>query len=475
MFFFDIPAGLQALLNSVWIPLNILLITGLLVIGYLTYRRPALGIAGIALVLPLYFVRTKFSFFPTTYLELTILTIAAIYLASIATSRMKRTPLPPDPLRLPITLLLGAGTLALWWSPDLQAAVGLWRAYLIEPILVYAIARRVLITHTDGQRVVKALGMSAAVLTLVALWQWMTGIGIAEPQWVAWPTRRVTAWYTSPNAVGLYLGPIIALLAGTALDRNNSRKARWLMTAVVIAALFAVAATKSAGTWLGLAAAVGIIGWFTPLEIMPRGSATGLPLKTVPTKFPAPSKFLTGLTLGRWRTIIIAGVASISLLLVPGVRTRVAAEFRDPGGQNRISLWRGTTAYLLSTPANFFRGGGIHGFSIIHETFRNPRREEPLIYPHQIVLNFWIEYGFFGLLAMTWIALSTARRSAKTLRKNFNGIQLGALAGLGAMFVHGLVDVPYFKNDLAVLVWVFIFLALQKPSPLPTATDKKIT
>lgn len=441
MFFFDVPAGLQGTLNSMWIPLNILLVGGLLVTGFFTYRRPAYGMASIAFVLPLYFVRTKFSFLPTTYLELTILMVAGVYLASIAAARIKKTPLPPDPLRLPIFFLLIAGTLALGWSPDLLAAAGLWRAYVIEPILVYAIARRVLTTDADRQRVVNALGMSAAVLALVGLWQWRTGIGIAEPQWVAWATRRVTAWYTSPNAVGLYLGPIIALLTGAALDRSNTKKSRWLMAVVVIAALFAVTATKSAGTWLGLAAAAGITAWFT---------------------------------LGRWRTILITGVAIASLLLIPGVRSRVATEFRDPGGQNRLSLWRGTTTYLLANPANFFRGGGIHGFPSIHETFRNPRREEPLIYPHQIVLNFWTEYGFFGMLAMAWIALSTARRSAKTLRKNFNGAQLGALAGLGAMLAHGLVDVPYFKNDLAVLAWIFILLAIPKPIPLPTATNKKI-
>lgn len=35
-----------------------------------------------------------------------------------------------------------------------------------------------------------------------------------------------------------------------------------------------------------------------------------------------------------------------------------------------------------------------------------------------------------------------------------------ALASMAALLVHGLVDVPYFKNDLAVLFWILISLSI---------------
>ena len=37
---------------------------------------------------------------------------------------------------------------------------------------------------------------------------------------------------------------------------------------------------------------------------------------------------------------------------------------------------------------------------------------------------------------------------------------LGAMASMAALLVHGLVDVPYFKNDLALLFWIIYALGL---------------
>jgi hypothetical protein len=37
-------------------------------------------------------------------------------------------------------------------------------------------------------------------------------------------------------------------------------------------------------------------------------------------------------------------------------------------------------------------------------------------------------------------------------------IILGLIGAMVVMIVHGMVDVPYFKNDLAVMFWVLIAL-----------------
>lgn len=103
----------------------------------------------------------------------------------------------------------------------------------------------------------------------------------------------------------------------------------------------------------------------------------------------------------------------------------------------------------------------FHRKTVFNEEYRKSVWQplEIYLYPHNIFLNFWTELGLAGLILFIWI-----------IGKYFkNGLELIAgkisesdyfIAGLsGAMLVvvvHGLVDVPYFKNDLAVMFWIMI-------------------
>ena len=79
------------------------------------------------------------------------------------------------------------------------------------------------------------------------------------------------------------------------------------------------------------------------------------------------------------------------------------------------------------------------------------------------MLNFWTEIGLFGAGIFMAIFGYLVYLAFKIRRIN---ILLSAvlLAILTAIFVHGLVDVPYFKNDLALLFWIlttYVLLSLQ--------------
>lgn len=423
MFWFDIPAGLADLVAPWSALLNLVLIAALIALGVATWRRPALGVSGVALALPLYLARAHLGGLPTTFLELSILVVAAITgLKARATKSLRR-----DPLRWPALALVAAGTLALAWSPDARAAAGLWRAYLVEPALLYAVARFALREERDYRRVVGALLASAIAVALLAVWQQATGIGIAEPHWVPLTVRRVTAHYTSPNAVGLYLGPIVALAAGLLVSGPRRGPTIAGTSAVLTIGLAAIAFTKSAGTWLGLLAAALTISWFT---------------------------------FGRVRTAGLAALVIAAAMLIPSARQRLATELTDPAAANRRALWRGSIAYLTATPKNFLLGAGIHGFGTVQDRFRDPRKMEPLLYPHTIALNFWMEYGLAGLLAAAWLGMTAVRAASRQLQNSLNGRRLGALAALATIAGHGLVDNPYFKNDLAALTWLLLALAV---------------
>jgi O-antigen ligase len=82
---------------------------------------------------------------------------------------------------------------------------------------------------------------------------------------------------------------------------------------------------------------------------------------------------------------------------------------------------------------------------------------ERLIYPHNIALNFWTEIGFFGMLSTVGI-LGYLFYLGFKIYKNDILWGAGLVGTLIVIVTHGLVDVPYFKNDLAMLFWIIAWL-----------------
>jgi O-antigen ligase len=83
---------------------------------------------------------------------------------------------------------------------------------------------------------------------------------------------------------------------------------------------------------------------------------------------------------------------------------------------------------------------------------------EIYMYPHNIFLNFWSELGLLGALLFSWIIAKFLWQSSTLYLKEKNFLALGLCGAMLVILIHGLVDVPYFKNDLSVLFWILIAL-----------------
>ncbi len=84
------------------------------------------------------------------------------------------------------------------------------------------------------------------------------------------------------------------------------------------------------------------------------------------------------------------------------------------------------------------------------------------------MLNFWSEIGLLGLFAFAWLIFAFFRTTFPSLkiregRVGYESITIAATAAMITLLVHGLVDVPYFKNDLAILFWVIYALPFAQP------------
>jgi len=446
MFWFDYNYDLQNLLNQQWWLINFLLLATLVVIGFLAHKKTVLAAGLTIILLPTYLIRTKIGPIPVTFLELAILVTFFGWLTQKLLTKnwlsslwqKKNFPL----IFWPAILLLISTTVAVFIGPNLIAGAGLWKAYFLEPLLFFIVLKD-LNKNPDNKKIIFiSLALSALPVAALAIYQWFTGFGIAQAGWLPKDVRRVNSFFTSPNAVGLYLGPIVLITTGWLLGQlkiilNNQKKSLKdlqgiaPMALIILLSLLAILFTKSWGTFFGLFAGILFLAFFI---------------------------------LGKKITAVLIAFFLLAIIMIPALSNRLKTEvtFADASGQNRLLLWQLAQNNLIDNPKNFILGLGIGGFAPIQDSWRDPLKMEALLYPHNIILNFWTEIGLTGLIALVWVMVlvfwQSKKKNNSSTKDGSYYLRLGALAALLGLIAHGLIDVPYFKNDLAIIFWLIISL-----------------
>lgn len=344
----------------------------------------------------------------------------------------------------PIALFAVGASVSVLVSPDLRGGLGLWRAYVLEPLLFFPMFVDIMSRERRGAWVLGALGGLCAAIGVTAVIQKVTGYGIPNPVWQAEATRRVTSVFGFPNAIGLLSAPIVVLMAGWSIalveTKASAKKALALLPAAAAAlGAAAIAFAVSEGAMIGAAAGLAALGLF--------------------------HRRLRVATL----TLIIA--ASLTFIAWRPARDylSLAVSLRDDSGSVRAIIW-GETATMLADNPVF--GAGMSGYPGRIAPYHGADWIEIFMYPHDLFLNFWSETGLLGLAGFLWIV---GRFFADSLRLGRKGgwIVAANAAAMTAVVVHGLVDVPYFKNDLAFLFWTLIGITeTVRRSAAASALDK---
>ena len=108
---------------------------------------------------------------------------------------------------------------------------------------------------------------------------------------------------------------------------------------------------------------------------------------------------------------------------------------------------------------HWWSGAGLAAYQLNMVPYHHVDWLEIYLYPHNLFLNFWSELGILGLLCFLAI-LFFIIREFKFLFKNNQILFWPLLFMWLSWFVQGLVDVPYFKNDLSVLFFIQLGLLL---------------
>ena len=394
----------------------------------LRYSRWALAVT--VGCLPLYTVRFHVGPLPSTLLE--VLIGITVVLWAVGRYQTREWHPARTLLEIPMAVFLIAGLIGIAVSPDHVGALGIYRAYFVEPAILFYVALDLLRTPDDFRIVLAGFAAGTTVFAIMNLGAWV--IALSTTRLVDIDLGNAPkALYTSPNSVAMFLEPAVTLAAGFVLYSSN-RRDRTVALVCLVFLLGSMVATLSRAGLLTLA----VLALVAVITIRRRRLKLGL--------------------LG-------AGVVSgIALFQIPAVAKRMAHQF-DPSYpyntfEGRLQIWSDTLHMLRDHP---IFGAGLRGYAIVMRPYVTTPKGLPELYAHDIFLSMWAEIGLLGLAAFAvllgmllwrgWTSFSKTEGFAKALL-------WGTSAAFVAITVHGLFDTPYYGNDLSVEFWMLAALEI---------------
>lgn len=391
-------------------------------------------------LLPTYLIRFQIGFLPTTVLEILIWLIFAVWIIQII--REKRIGHLKKELGAwiaenkilfgSICLFLLSATISIFTSINPRTALGEWKAFYIEPILLFFILILSIREKKYIHAMLAGLLLCGLVTALLAIYQHFTGWMVPNAFWANRNTFRVTAWYGFPNAVGLFLAPLFILALYFVIDYWKNKKTFSFIIALLCipASLLAVWYARSTGAIIGILGGVGLLLLFWKET--------------------------------RWWATGLGVLGLVGLFLLPaGHPIKQELLLQDRSGQIRISIWKETTEFLKDNPIT---GVGLASYSTkivpYHRTVSG-EGIEIFHHPHNIFLTMWVNLGLLGLISFIGIMTGAFYTQYKK-RKTLGMFNYFALAAFAAILITGLVDSPYIKNDLAILFWFVVFLTISE-------------
>lgn len=386
----------------------------------LTYSRVLLAVT--AACLPLYAVRWSYGPLPTTLLENLVLATIALYLVARWTEGNLR--FVRSPYDIGIAVLLLSGAVSVLVAKDHRAALGLYRAYFIEPAALFYVATDLLRRRGDFRTLLIGLGIGTSIFAVMNVVVFAVAAFQDSLHFGAPPS----AIYTSSNAVAMFLEPPAAFAISLVLFADERRdRLMALAWALILAIAFVL--TFSRGGYLALA----LFGVLTVIKVRP--------------------------DLRRPLLIVGIAVAAVVLLTIivasttPLMKTRFSYVALNYTLQTRAAIFAATFNIIAAHPVLGVGLGGyvynLHGF--------------PEIYPHDVYMTFWVELGLLGLLAFLYIfvRLGVSAWRALSSSSGFEKALLWGVVGTVVMWaLHGIVDSPYWKNDMAVEFWLVVAIAV---------------
>ncbi len=424
---------------------------------FVSWRWPHWGAWSVIFLTPLYLL--KINAWPLTVLEVLIWVFVLVWLVKKIKDRqfylLKQTVSFFGASRLAaLGLILTGVFLSVLFSSDIHIGAGILKSWFLAPIIFAFVLSDILKEEHSLGGIFLALFTSSFAVAAISFAYLMLGQLTFD--------GRLTAFYLSPNHLAMFLTP--GLIAGLGLwfeAKNNWQK--FLLFIVNCLLLIVIYFTHSYGAWFGLAAAAVFI-----LFYLWRFKMIG-------------NKKL--LAIGY--SLLAVGLVIIFSQLYDGRSEKLMSLFFSSRSswQSRLMIWQSA---ILILKDHWLLGIGPGLFQKYYLEYQKyfpvPYLEWAVPQPHSLFLAWWLQTGFLGFFGFIWLMVNFFKQTMFAVKHHlFSTLSsteergqdehvihflhtikppliIILMAVMVYFLVHGLVDTTFWKNDLALIFWVVIFL-----------------
>lgn len=403
----------------------------LLLFSYLAYTNIVYGLSIIIILLPSYLLRFSIFGLPSSLLELMIIILFFIFLIKDKKYKSINYKLKnnsfnklPKPYRYILLLWILVSIFGLIINFSF-GSLGIWRAYFLEPLMFFIVFIYSINNSKDKEKILKSFIILISYLFIIAIYQYFTNWNLSSSYF--YPNiHRLTSVFPQPNMLSLLLAPISSFLFVYSLEFK--KKIWYIIPAILGFSLLYLA--KSHGALI--AVFIALLFYFLI------------------------KKSYRKISLG----LIILGIVFISLFSSPlKYLNNFKEQLFNPGTDLQITslevrshLWRDSFNLIKD---NYLLGTGIRSFKEVMKNYHTINWIEIYPHSHNIFLHTWIELGLFGVIVFI-LFLTQIFISLKELYKKKKRIFFPLALSWITFIIHGLVDLPYFKNDLAILFFILL-------------------
>lgn len=252
---------------------------------------------------------------------------------------------------------------------------------------------------------------------------------------------RVYSTMQNPNSYAEVLILTLPFFAAVIFNAESILR-KLFFTALAIPPLFALFATGSRSSWIGLAAAIMVLVFFKERRLIP--------------------------------VAVLLGILSLPVMgiVAPSIYRRVMTIFK--AGKDTSFNYRG---YIFETfkpmlQDFWFTGIGL-GSGMKNQTFMKILQRYPLhfelnrTYPphtHNTFLQIWIEVGFVGIVTFVWFIIRMVKNCMINIfsgaEKQVNHILMAGVAAISANLVMSLAEYTWFYPRAMLFFWIDIGIIL---------------